>query len=1176
MNYGFFINRPVFASVISIIIVLAGLVCVRILPVAQYPDLLPPEVSVSAQYPGASAQTVAQTVAAQLEQQINGVDDMIYMKSTSNAAGTMGLTVTFAQGSDPDKATINVNNRVQRALPNLPETVQRLGVWVDKRNSAVLGVVTMQSVNGSYSRAQIGNYALVNVIDDLKRIPGVGDASIFGNVNYAMRIWLRPDKLAQYELTPTDVITAVREQNNDYAIGRFGDQPEKVSGAYTYSATTQGRLKTTEEFGNIILKSDTNGASLKLKDVARLELGTQQYFTDSRLSGRPAVPIMVNLQPGANAMATMKAIKARMAELARSFPPGVEWAVPYDTTTFITVSIEEVVHTFIEALILVIIVVYIFLQNWRATLIPVIAVPISIIGTFAGMYALGFSINMLTLFGLVLAIGIVVDDAIVVLENVERLVEEGMSPHDAAVESMREVSGPVIAIVLVLCSVFIPVSFMGGMAGVMYKQFAITIAISVVISGLVALTLAPALCSLLLRHRDDKRAPWKVFVLFNRFFDWLAGWYLRGVGFFLRHVAVGLAVFLAVCLAAFVLFKKVPGALVPAEDQGNMIAFTMLPPASSLARTDNVMRQAEKIFLNMPIIDNIVSIVGYDMLAGGLKPSAGVMFVMFKDWSKRKEPGQDTRNLVGPLIGMTSGLKDGFILPVNPPPIIGLSTTGGFQFYLQDRAGNGYSRLYSEAQKLIAAANKRPELAQVRTTFDANVPQYDLQVDRAEARAMNVPINTIYDALSATFGNVYINDFTLYGRNYQVKLQSEAEFRQTPEDLKQVFVRSGGGEMVPLDALVHAKRIVGSDQLERFNIFPAMMVMGAPAPGYTTGEAIKIIEQLAQELLPRDYQVAWVGSSYQEVSNSGQGNTAMLFGIIMVFLILAAQYERWSLPLAVITAVPFAVTGALLFTWLRGLSNDIYFQIGLVALVGLASKNAILIVEFASQERESGKNAMEAAYSAAKMRFRPIVMTSLAFILGVWPLARATGAGSASRHAIGTGVLGGMLFATCIAIFFVPMFYYAITRGSDKKTGLNLPPNGGGSPAPQGAGGGAVTAGVSKAGAGRAAAAADGLRPASGAAGIAAGFAALARRFWAPAAKMVKTLFARRRPAAKAPEAASVRRPRRAAPVPAAHSEAAEAAAPPAADETAPPARPAMRKRAKPAAARPVKKQPEA
>jgi len=1062
MNYGFFINRPVFASVISIVIVLAGIVCLRILPVAQYPDLLPPEVAVSANFPGASAETVAATVAAPLETQINGVEHMLYMKSTSSATGSLNLTITFAQGSDPDQNTINVNNLVQRALPRLPQEVQRLGVVVNKSSSAILGVVTIQSSTPAYDRLYVGNYALLNVVDDIKRIEGVGSAQVMGNIDYSMRIWLRPDKLAEYELTPTDIINAVNQQNSEYAVGRFGDQPDTESGAYTYSATTKGRLVSPEEFGNIILKSDNNGGSLRLKDVARIELGSEQYFTDSRLDGKPAVPIIINLQPGANAMATMNAIKTRLSELSASFPPGISYKVPYDTTTFINVSIEEVIHTFIEAMILVIAVVFVFLQSWRSTLIPIIAVPISIIGTFAGMYALGFSINMLTLFGLVLAIGIVVDDAIVVLENVERLIGDGMNPHDAAIESMKEVSGPVIAIVLVLCSVFIPVSFMGGMAGVMYKQFAITIAISVVISGLVALTLTPALCSLLLKHQEERSAQWKVFIWFNKGFDWVAAQYLRGVRFFLHHVVAGLAVFVIICAAAVFMFQRLPGSLVPAEDQGNMFAFAMLPPASSLARTDEVMRKAEDTFLklrvgdNKPIVDNIVSIVGYDMLSGGLKTSAGVMFVMFRDWSQRTKAIQSTLNLTGPMMAATSNIKDGFILPINPPPIIGLSTTGGFQFYLQDRGAGDYNKLYQMVQKLIAAANKRPELTQVQTTFDANVPQYDLQVDREQAYAMNVPISTVYDALSAIFGNVYINDLTLYGRNYQVKVQGEPSFRRTPDDMKEVFVRSGSGKMIPLDALVHVKRTVGSVQLDRFNIFPAMMVMGQPAPGYTTGEAIKVIQQLAEQELPREYQVAWVGSSYQEVANSGSGNLALIFGIVMVFLILAAQYERWSLPIAVITAVPFAVAGALLFTELRGLSNDVYFQIGLVALVGLASKNAILIVEFAIQERERGKNAFDAAYSAAQMRFRPIVMTSLAFILGVVPLARASGAGAASRHAIGTGVIGGMLFATCIATFFIPMFYYLLTRGSDKKNGLNLPPNGngGGQPALAGAGAG--------------------------------------------------------------------------------------------------------------------------
>jgi len=1035
MNYGFFINRPVLASVISIIIVLAGMMCIRILPVAQYPDLLPPEVSISAQYPGASADTVAQTVAVPLEQQINGVEDMIYMNSTSNAQGTLNITVTFRLGTDPDQATINVNNRVQRAITTLPQAVQRLGVTVSKRSSAILGMVAMQSTSDAYDRVYVGNYALLNVVDDLKRISGVGDASVLGSVDYSMRIWLRPDKLAQYNLTPTDVIAAVQEQNAQYAVGRFGDKPDTISGAYTYSATTQGRLVSAEQFGNIILRSDETGASLKLKDVARIELGTQQYMVDTKLNGAPMVPIMIYLQPGANALATMKAVKMRMNELQKTFPAGIQYSVPYDTTKFINVSVDEVIKTFVEAILLVIVVVYIFLQNWRATLIPVIAVPISIIGTFAGMYVLGFSINLLTLFGLVLAIGIVVDDAIVVLENVERVMdEENLSPHDAAVRSMSEVTGPVVAIVLVLCAVFIPVSFMGGMAGVMYQQFAITLAISVTISGVVALTLTPALCSLLLKH--ERKNPIAPFRWFNRNFERITDRYVSGVRFFIHHMAMGLAIFVAICFAVFYMFEKVPGSLVPDEDQGLMLAFVMLPPGASLDRTTAVMNQAEAVFAKNPAMESVTAIAGYDMLSGGLKTSAGAFFLTLKDWDKRaNNPMEDPRNMTVPLMAQTIGIKDGFILPVNPPAIIGLSTTGGFEFYLQDRGGGSYQTLYEMTQKLVVAANQRPELTQVRTTFDPSVPQYNLDVDRVKARAMDVPINTIYDALASTFGNIYINDFTLYGRNYQVKLQSEDEFRRTPQDLKQVFVRSNAGKMIPLDALVSATRIVGSDQLERFNAFPSTQVTGSPAPGYTSGDAIKVMTEVASQVLPDSYQIAWTGSSYQEVTNAGQGNTAMIFGIIMVFLILAAQYERWSLPLAVITAVPFAVAGALAFTWLRGLNNDVYFQIGLVTLVGLAAKNAILIVEFAVLEREEGKSVIDAAISAAQLRFRPIVMTSLAFILGVVPLAKASGAGAASRQAIGTGVIGGMLAATCVAIFFIPMFYTLIARDRKKGAG---------------------------------------------------------------------------------------------------------------------------------------------
>ena len=1023
----FFIDRPIFASVLSITIVLVGLIAMRVLPVAQYPEIVPPQVVVSATYPGASAETIAETVAAPLEQQVNGVENMIYMQSTSTGSGTMSLSVYFQTGTDADQATINVNNRVQRAMAVLPEEVRRQGVTVTKRSSSILQIVALSSPDRRYDTIFISNYALINIIDELRRTPGVGDASLFGASDYSMRIWLRPDKVAQYNLTPGDVAAAVRDQNAQFAAGRFAEEPTPSRQAFTYSVTTQGRFADPREFEQIVLRSDENGGALRLKDVARVELGSLNYSTVATLNGAPTVPIGIYLQPGANALNVSGAVDAAMSRLAQRFPDGLRYDVPYNTTKFIEVSIDEVVKTFIEAIVLVVIVVFLFLQNWRATLIPLLAVPVSIIGTFAGMYALGFSINLLTLFGLILAIGIVVDDAIIVLENVERIMStEHKPPREAAIQAMQEVSGPVIAVVLVLCAVFIPVSFLGGLAGELYRQFAVTIAVSVVISGIVALTLTPALCALLLKEGHSE--PWLPFRVFNRGFDRVMRTFTSGTAFFLRHAVVALLLIGGMLGVTWWLFERVPGGLVPAEDLGSVFVVTALPPAASLDRTLDITAKVSEELTRNPAVADVVTIAGFDLLSGAQKTNSGVSFVTLTDWSERTDPRLDARNLAPAFASLNVNFRDGVVFGFNPPPITGMSTTGGFEFYLQDRSGGSLDSLSQAAQQVVQAARERPELSGVSTTFNTNVPQYRIDVDRDKAKALGVPITAIFDTMQSTFGSLYVNDFSLFGRTYRVSLSSEPEFRMSPNDLQHVFVRSDKGTMVPLNVLLSTSRIVGPDVVDRFNVFPAAKIQGNPAPGYSSGQAIAAIEQVVSQNLSSDYSIGWTGSAYQELQSAGTGSQGFLLGLVMVFLILAAQYERWSLPLAVITAVPFAVFGAILAIWLRGIENDIYFQVGLVTLIGLAAKNAILIVEFAAERHRVGESVHDAALEAARLRFRPIVMTSLAFVLGVVPLAISTGAGSASRHSVGTGVIGGMLAATFLAIFFVPLFFRLVTR----------------------------------------------------------------------------------------------------------------------------------------------------
>ncbi|MES1946711.1 hydrophobe/amphiphile efflux-1 (HAE1) family protein [Salinisphaera sp. C84B14] len=1030
----FFIERPVFATVLSIVITLAGLMAMRGLPIAQYPDVVPPEVVVQATYPGASAEDIAETVAAPLEQQINGVQDMLYMTSTASDAGTLQISVSFAIGTDPDQNTINVNNRVQAALSQLPQTVRNTGVQVDKRSSNILTVLTLFSPDQTFDTTYISNYALVNVIDALKRIEGVGDARLFGTQDYSMRVWLDPNKMARYQLTPADVQAALQEQNSQFAAGSFGAMPNDNEIAFTYTASTEGRFSSAEQFKNIILRTEDNGQVLRLGDVSRIELGAQSYSTSGSFSGNPAVPFAVYLAPGANSLATVERIRSRMKELGQDLPNGMEYEIPFDTTQFVDASIKDVEHTFIEAIILVVLVVFLFLQNVRATLIPLLAIPVSVIGTFAGMYALGFSINLLTLFGLILAIGIVVDDAIIVIENVERIMEEeGKSPKEAALKAMEEVSGPVIAVVLVLAAVFVPVGFLGGLSGQMYRQFAITIAVSVGISGLVALTLTPALCAVFLKPR--KKAPNWFFRKFNAMFNKATGAYLWGVDLLLRRFILGLVLFVGVLFATWFLSTQVPGGLLPQEDQGYIFATYTLPPAASLQRTEDVRDELiEKSLKSMPAVEDIVGVAGYDFLASAQRTYAGIAFLTLKDWGERGGEGQDSFSLVGQTFGLGAQMPDAQIIAFNPPPIIGLSTTGGFEGYLQSRSGASFNEIREAAGKVVAEANKRPELSQVRTTLTTNVPRYRLDVDREKAKTLGVPINDLFATLQATFGSLYVNQFTYLGRSWQVNIQSDAPYREKPEDLADVFVRSDTtGDMIPVSSLVSYERRLAADVVERFNIFPAAKIIGSPATGYSSGQANAAIQQVVSDVLgSSDYQLSFTGTAYQEETAAGSGGIAVLFGMLMVFLILAAQYEKWTLPLAVITAVPFAALGAFVAVWLRGIDNNLYFSVGLLVLIGLSAKNAILIVEFAVISREEGKSPAAAAYEAAKLRFRPIVMTSLAFILGCVPLALASGASANSRNAIGTAVIGGMLAATFFAILFVPMFYDLVERGSER------------------------------------------------------------------------------------------------------------------------------------------------
>lgn len=1033
----FFIERPVFASVVAIIISLAGAISLSSLPVEQYPTLTPPTVSVSATYTGADAQTISESVAIPIEDAINGVENMIYLESTSSASGQMRLTAYFDIGTDPNQATVDVNNRISSATAKLPEAVKKLGVTVRKSNSSILEVIALYSTDGSMNAVDIYNYITLNIIDDIKRVPGVGDAFAIGNRNYSMRVWLDPNLLNKYQITSKEVLSAIEEQNAQYATGKIGEEPVTQKSPYVYSITMQGRLKSSQEFGEVILRVNEDGSFLRLKDVADIELGSQQYVAQGRYDGNDAVPIIINLQSGANSVNTAKLVGEKLEELSKNFPAGLAYQVPYDTTTFVKASIYEVLKTFVEALILVIIVMYLFLKNFRSTLIPMIAVPVSLLGTFAGLYLLGFSVNLLTLFALVLAIGIVVDDAIIVVENVDRILHEdpNISVKDATIIAMEEVASPVISIVLVLCAVFIPVSFISGFVGEIQKQFALTLAISVAISGFVALTLTPSLCALFLKRNNGE--PFVFVKKFNDFFDWSTKIFSAGVAYILKRVVRFVMIFGIMLGGTYYLYQSVPSSLVPTEDQGTVMSIINLPAASSLHRTiDFIDNMSKNDIDGLNGVKASMALIGFDFFTNSPKENAGAMFIQLEDWADR--------NVSSFEIVQNLNIKNAFnpeaqTFFLDPPPIPGLSITGGFEMYAQNRSGKSYDEIQADVDKLVAAANQRAELTGVRTTLDTRYPQFKLEIDRDKLKYYKLNMQDVFATVSSTIGTYYVNDFSLLGKNFQVNVRAKGDFRNTQEALKNIYVKSSDGQMVALDSILTLKSSAGPDDVKRFNLFPAAQIQGSPAPGYSSGQAMAVMEELTKEFLGEEYTLAWSGTSYQEATNSNTGSIAFVLGMIFVFLILAAQYERWLMPLAVITAVPFALFGSLLFIWLRDFYNDVYFQTGLLLLIGLSAKNAILIVEFAMEEHlKKGKSIFDASVEAAKLRFRPIVMTSLAFTLGILPLVISSGAGSAARHALGTGLIGGMIAASTLAIFFVPLFFYLLESFNawlDKKRG---------------------------------------------------------------------------------------------------------------------------------------------
>lgn len=1027
----FFINRPNFAIVVSLIIIIAGVMAIRTLPVQEYPDVVPPQIIVSTTYSGADAITLENTVASVLEEKINGVDNMLYMMSTTSPSGLLTMNLYFEVGTDMAQAKLDVNNRVRLAESKLPDAVNRQGVEVAERSNDTLRVLALTSENNRYDTVFMSNYAINNILEEFKRIPGVSEAVVVGNQEYAIRVWVDPQKLSFYNVTTTEVMNAIKAQNEQYPMGQIGQEPIQNAVAFTYTVTSTGRLNSPEEFEQILVKSNPDGSALKLKDVADLELGSERYFFKGLFNKEPTSMIRITLTSKANALEVSDLLDKKLEEIKKSFPEGLKIGTTYDPTLFVKASIKEVIVTLLEAVALVIFVVYLFLGNIRATIIPVLAIPVSIIGTFAGFYATGFSINLLTLFGLTLAIGLVVDDAIIVIENVERILrKESLSVKEATIKAMQEITAPVIAIVLVLCAVFIPASFMGGLSGTMSRQFAITIVISVTISGLVALTLTPALCSLLLKKEEEE--PLWVIQKFNALFDYITHHFGQIVQNAIRYALFNLLLFGILIFAIVKLMSIIPSGLVPKEDKGVFFAVTTLPAAASLSRTHAINIAVGDVALKHPSVDKVGGFSGSDFSSKAYTTEAGYSYVRLVDWDERKDANQSVDAISKEIIQKLSSNKEARIVAVAPSAISGLGVSGGFEMYIQNKTGGTYASLENYAKEIVARASTREELRSVRSTLSTNTPQYRIEVNNQKAQAYGIDIADIYTTIQATFGSVYINDINLFGRNYRVNIQAKGDFREGTQNYSDIFIKSSDGDAIALSDLVTLKRVINPNITKRFNMFPSAQILGETNAGYSSGEGLKIMEEIAAEVLPEGYSIAWGGASLQEKKLLETGNLSFVFAIVFIFLILVALYESWMIPWAIVLAVPFALLGAELSIWLRGLQNDIYFQIGLITLVGLSAKNAILMVEFALQKMEEGYSLIDATIEGAKIRFRPIIMTSFAFIAGTLPLALSSGAGANSRHVIGTTVVGGMVTLTLIGVFFVPLFFYLIMKIKEK------------------------------------------------------------------------------------------------------------------------------------------------